>query len=255
MTSETGKADQEAMTPRDAAYWANPVDQMQVAEVPAEAINLNVQGRKALSPLQGFGQMWQKTYRVRLSGADCTPQEVVKTWKARFPEFWPEGNRFYGPLTGIAPGEVAVLNVSVPGGMKLSTGVRVIYADDESFTFMTPEGHMFAGWITFSAFSEDEACVAQAQALIRANDPIYEIAMRIGFLGKNEDQFWQQTLENLAAHYGVDGYVQQQSTCVDPRMQWAEARNIWYNAGIRSALHMLGAPVRWVSGQGRKQAG
>ena len=27
----------------------------------------------------------------------------------------------------------------------------VIYADDESFSFMTPQGHMFAGMITFSA--------------------------------------------------------------------------------------------------------
>ena len=35
--------------------------------------------------------------------------------------------------------------------MKLSTGVMVLYADEESFTLMTPQGHMFAGWITFSA--------------------------------------------------------------------------------------------------------
>jgi hypothetical protein len=26
----------------------------------------------------------------------------------------------------------------------------VLFADDVSFTLMTPEGHMFAGWITFS---------------------------------------------------------------------------------------------------------
>jgi hypothetical protein len=41
--------------------------------------------------------------------------------------------------------------------MRLSTGVMVIYADDKSFTFMTPEGHMFAGWITFSAMEQDGA--------------------------------------------------------------------------------------------------
>ena len=38
--------------------------------------------------------------------------------------------------------------------MKLSTGVMVLYADEESFTLMTPEGHMFAGWITFSAIEQ-----------------------------------------------------------------------------------------------------
>ena len=43
----------------------------------------------------------------------------------------------------------------MPGGLKLSTGVLVLYADDESFTLMTPQGHMFAGWITFSAFVSD----------------------------------------------------------------------------------------------------
>ena len=48
--------------------WAKPVDKMDVQDIPNEAINLNVQGRKPMSPLQGFGQMWQKTYRIRLAG-------------------------------------------------------------------------------------------------------------------------------------------------------------------------------------------
>ena len=55
--------------------------------------------------------------------------------------------------------------------MKLSTGVMVLYADEESFTLMTPQGHMFAGWITFSAAEEDGATVAQAQVLMRAQRP------------------------------------------------------------------------------------
>jgi len=56
--------------------------------------------------------MWQKTYRVRLSGAQVTPSDVIKTWKERFPAFWPRGNRFYAPLTGIAPGEVVALTLT-----------------------------------------------------------------------------------------------------------------------------------------------
>ena len=105
--------------------------------------------------------------------------------------FWPEGNRFYAPFTGIAPGDVAVLNLSAPGGMTLSTGVMVIYADEESFTFMSPEGHMFSGWITFSAHEREGATVAQTQVLIRANDPLWELVMRVyGF--KKEDEFWMR---------------------------------------------------------------
>jgi hypothetical protein len=240
------RADERGSAPRDATYWAKSVSALEVGEVPPEAINLNVHGRQAMSPLQGFGQMWQKTYRVRLDGASTKPTDVIKTWKEHFPEFWPEGNRFYGPLTGISPGEVAVLNIAAPGGMKLSTRVRVIYADDESFTFMTPEGHMFAGWITFSAYEEDNTTAAQVQALIRANDPLYEMSFRLGFGHKAEDEFWHHTLKSLAANFGVDGNVQQQSKVVDPRMQWPQAKNIWYNAGIRSFLYMLAAPLRLV---------
>ena len=72
-------------------------------------------GKRPTSPLQGFGQMWQKTYRVRLAGSEATPAEVIAVWKRDFPSFWPKGNRFFAPLAGIAPGEVAVLDLGMPG--------------------------------------------------------------------------------------------------------------------------------------------
>ena len=50
-----------AHQPRDAAYWAKDVTTLQVGDVPAEAINLNVTGRRVVGPVQGFGKMWQKT--------------------------------------------------------------------------------------------------------------------------------------------------------------------------------------------------
>ncbi len=184
--------------------------------------------------------MWQKTYKVPLAGASVTPIEVIKVWKEQFPRFWPRGNRFYAPLTGIAPGEVALLNLTA-GGMPLSTGVLVLYADDESFTLMTPQGHMFAGWITFSAFEEDGNTVAQAQVLMRANDPIYELGLRFGG-HRQEDRFWQSTLHALAAEFGVSAPVQTQAVCVDPKLQWSHARNIWQNAAMRTTLS---APTRW----------
>jgi hypothetical protein len=183
--------------------------------------------------------MWQKTYRVQLEGAAISPAEIVETWRTHFPEFWPEGNRLFIPLTGIKPGEVGVINLKAPGGMKLSTGIMVIFSDETSFSFMTPEGHMFAGMITFSAFEDEEGCVAQIQALIRASDPLYEISFRLGFGHKAEDVFWKGTLSNLAGHVGAtDVGVSQNNVLVDPRMQWKEWRNIWKNAGIRSGLYM-----------------
>ncbi len=224
---------------RDAANWAAPVNQMDVQNLPNQAINLNVQGRKPMSPLQGFGQLWQKTYRIRLRGVSTTPQAVIKEWKAHFPEFWPKGNDFYGALQGVKPGEVAVLNLAMPGGGKLSTGIRVIYADDESFSFMTPQGHMFAGMITFSAYDEGGATIVQIQALIRASDPIYETTFRLGFGHKSEDKFWFDTLRNLAAHFRVfDQTPDLTMVCVDKKVQWSEARNVWHNAAIRTAVYM-----------------
>jgi hypothetical protein len=104
---------------------------------------------------------------------------------------------------------------------------------------MTPEGHMFAGMITFSAYEEDGAAVAQIQALIRANDPLYEISFRVGIGHKIEDEFWKGTLANLAKRLEVaEPEVTQANILVDPRMQWKEWRNIWKNAGIRSSLYM-----------------
>jgi len=230
--------------------WASPVSRLKTDAIPAGAVNLNVNGRRLMGPIQGFGQLWQKTYRVRLSGAQVTPAQVVKVWKENFQSFWPKGYHFYGRMTGIEPGVVAVLNLAGPGGMHapgglplISTGVLVVYADDESFSFMTPQGHMFCSIITFSA-SEEGATLAQVQALLRASDPLYELMMRMGIGHKSEDEFWQATLRNLAAHFGVQGQVQQQVTCIDPHIQWSQAKNIWHNAAIRTALYTPVAMVR-----------
>jgi len=240
----------EKRQPRDAAYWARYAETLKVSGVAEGATNINVDGRRAVGPLQGFGKMWQKTYRVRLPGAGASPAEVISTWKAHYKDFWPEGNVFYAPLAGITPGEVALISGSLPGGVKLSTGVMVLYADDESFSLMTPQGHPFSGWITFSSFVEDGVTVAQAQVLMRANDPLYEVGLRMGG-HKMEDRMWQQTLANLAAHFGVRESVETNVVCVDPKLQWREYKNVWHNAGIRSAIHMMTAPLRW--GRARSQ--
>jgi hypothetical protein len=237
----------EQTPPRDAAYWAKPVSTLKLGEVPPGAINLNVSGKQLVGPIQGFGRMWQRTYRVELNGAEVTPAEVISVWKQQFATFWPRRGRFYGPATAIAPGDVALLNLKIAAGLRLATGIMVLYADEESFTFMNPQGHMFAGWITFSAAAEGSTTIAQAQVLVRANDPLYELAMPLG-LSRIENRFWQQNLRALAAHFGVEqATVQTTIVCVDRRRQWAKARNLRHNAGIGSALYALATPVRLVA--------
>jgi hypothetical protein len=188
--------------------------------------------------------MWQKTFQVRLPGT-VSPQDVVTVWKERFNDFWPGHNTFYGSLEGIRAGDVALLNLSMGPGMRLATGVLVLYADDVSFTVMTPQGHMFAGWITFSATEADGHTVAQAQVLMRASDPIFEMGLAMGG-HKQEDRFWQHTLTSLAAHFDHEGEVDTKVVCVDKKRQWSKWSNVWHSAAIRSTLYTMGAPGRGV---------
>lgn len=226
------------------AFWAKRVSVLRVSRASDGALPLTVHGRRVVGPMQGFGKMWRKSYRIGLGEAQLTPADVIATWKAHFPAFWPAGNRFFKPLAGIAPGEVALISLDLPGPVELASGVLVLYADDESFTLMTPQGHTLAGWITFSANVEQGRIIAQAEVLMRASDPFYELGM-ILFGHRQEDAFWAKTLRSLAAHLGTDGAIETHAECVDPRWQWRHAANIWHNAAIHSAFHAMSLPLRW----------
>src|SRR4051812_40853506 len=80
--------------------WAAPIDRLKVSEVPTGATNINVEGREVDSPMQGFGPLWQKTYRLRLAGLAKTPAEIMSVWKENFPKFQPPENQFYPPMVG-----------------------------------------------------------------------------------------------------------------------------------------------------------
>jgi hypothetical protein len=227
--------------PRDAKSWAAKVDRLAVGQR-AGVRGTNVAGRRLTGPVQGFGKMWQKTYRMEV-GTAIEPAAAIALWRSNFPDFWPKGNRFAGALTGINPGDVALLDLAVGGGVKLSTGVFVLYADTESFTLMTPQGHMFAGWITFSAESASDGTVVQAQVLMRASDPIYEIGMTLGGHRK-EDKFWIATLRALSERLGVpDAPITAANSCVDTKRQWRHAGSVWHNSMVRSVLQTIATPL------------
>jgi len=232
----------EERKPRDAGNWAEGVDTLRVTEVPRGAVNLNVEGRRVIGPLRGFGALWQKTYRVRLAGADVTPTEVVTVWKENFQKFQPKSNRFFLTSAGFKPGQVVLINATMTG-LPVDAGVMVLYADDESFTVMTPEGFPEAGFNTFSAFSENGHTVAQVQSMARANDPIYEAGFRV-IGARVQENIWKHVLTGLAAHFGVNGKVEMEKICLDPKVQWSQARNVWHNASIRSIIYIMLQPAR-----------
>jgi len=220
--------------PRDAKNWAEPVSEFHVGDVAPGAAKGNVEGRKPTGPLQGFGQLWHKTYQVSVPNA--TPETVIATWKVNFGEFWPSSNKFYAPAGGISPGEVAVIGGG-KGPTKVTTGVRVIYADERSWSYMTPEGHPWAAIITFSAHEDDDdQTVAKVDLMVRANDPLYEASFKI-FTSRLEDKIWVHTLTQVASHFGSENpEVSIDVQLIDKNRQWSEMKNIWKNSAIRTLL-------------------
>lgn len=224
--------------------WAKRVEHLHVKDKYEREFIMNVEGRSVVGPLQGFGQLWQKTYKAQLAGKDLVPEEVVKLWKARLPEFMPSDSRFYPSLTGVAPGEVILIDATLPGfpgGMPVSTGVMILYADDVSFSVMTPEGHPESGFNTFSSYEEDGVIVAQIQSLARANDPIYEFGFRFMGGAAQQERIWRHVLTRLAAALEVNPTITMEKVCVDSRLQWNQVKNVRHNAVIRSSFYL---PVR-----------
>jgi anti-anti-sigma factor len=220
---------------RSADSWAKPVEYLNISGKHVGGQALNVQGRRLFGPLQGFGQLWLKTYRLGLRNSTVTPQEVIVTWKQNVPKLKPSQKRFYPSPTGIAPNELVLIDAETPGG-PISTGVMVLYAGAESFTLMTPAGHPEAGWVTFSSYLEDGCTIAQVQVMARASDPLYELAFRLAG-SKLQDQIWTHVLTALAARLGTTGEVQVDHALLDAKLQWGRAWNIWYNALLRTLLY------------------
>lgn len=228
--------------PVNGADWAMPVKKLAVPQMPSEAINLNVNGRTTAGPLQGFGQLWEKTYLVDLSDTGLTPAQIIETLKKHFPLFQPEENRFYPSVNGIRPGEIILINARTPGGL-VATGVRVLYAGETSFTFITPQGHPEAGWVTFKAFVEDGRTMMQIRGLARASDLVYEIAFRIAG-SKLQQGIWTHVLESLARHTTSSGKVEFRKECLDGSLQWSRIFNVFQNAQILSILYVISHPFR-----------
>jgi anti-anti-sigma factor len=243
---------QPKVTKRPTDSWAKPVERLNIAETHAGALGLNVQGRRLFGPLQGFGQLWQKTYRIGLRDSTLTPQEVIASWKQSVPKLKPPQKRFYPSATGITPNELVLIDAQTQGG-PISTGVMVLYAGAKSFTLMTPAGHPEAGWVTFSSYVEDGCTFAQVEVMARAGDPLYELAFRLAGC-KLQDQIWTHVLTALATQLGTSGEVQMHKTLLDPKLQWGRAWNIWYNAQLRTLLYSPIALLQWIGARFRSKS-
>lgn len=203
-------------------------------------VQLMLRGREPRSPLEGFGRLRLRTYRVCLPGIELSPARVFKHWLAGFAGFWPKGNHFIPCEADLSPGVTAALLLTMPAGLRVVTGARVLYMDDTSMTLETLTGHMFAGWITFSVFDEEGELVVQTQALVRPGDSLYELTFLFGFGQRAEDKFWHAMLKAVAQQFGVSAKVEQEDRAITRSIQWRYFGNIWYNAVIRSFPRYFG---------------
>jgi hypothetical protein len=248
----TAPTSPESGSGRNDSNWAKTLGRLNVSSVPAGATIINVQGHEVVSPMQGFGPLWQKTYRLRLTGAQISPQAVMRAWKENFSKFQPPENRFYPAMQGIKPGEILFIDAMLPAwpgsrwGFPVSAGVMVLYADEEMFTVMTPAGFPEAGWNTFSAYDDEGVTVAQVQSLARTNDPIYEFGFRFVGGARQQEKIWAAVLTSLGSHFGVSEAVQTDFSTIDNKLQWSAVKNVWHNAIIRTVLYKLAAPLRWL---------
>jgi hypothetical protein len=216
--------------------WAANVDRLHV-DGPRQDKAFNLEGRRVAGPQQGFGRLYDRTFSIVL-GDVVSPEALIADWRARFGDFWPKSATFYGSITSIQAGDVAPLTAS-----GVTTGVLVIYADDTSFSYITPEGHMFAGMITFSARHEQTGTVAEIRMLVRPADALWVMVWPVG--RGMEGKFWKSTLTNLAAAHGVTGVSAIEVTvCVDKHTLWKNWRNVFRNGGLKTVTHAVTGPLR-----------
>jgi hypothetical protein len=64
--------------PLDVIHWTQCKPKLKVSRIPTGALNLNVDGRHVLGPLQGFGQLWRKTFRICKRQEESEPSATVK---------------------------------------------------------------------------------------------------------------------------------------------------------------------------------
>jgi anti-anti-sigma factor len=229
--SELKKMDVKKGNQSDAG-WAPKVARLRVRERPEGALTKNMDKRRIIGQLQGFGPMWEKTYWLTIKIPGLKPEDVTKAMQEHFLEFQPPENSFYPTSRGITPGEMIFIDSRTPGGI-VSTGVMVLYIDEKSFTFITPQGHPEAGWITFSVKEQDDSIYVQIQGLVRASDPFFEVAFTI-VGSKFQETIWKYVLSSLASYLGVEDNVQMTKYRPAIDLQWSKSGNIWYNSQIRS---------------------
>ncbi|HDS16198.1 MAG TPA: hypothetical protein ENN66_06230 [Proteobacteria bacterium] len=193
---------------------------------------LNFNGRRPQGPGAGFGSLWQKTYKIRLVSQQPDLAEIAARLKNKLPEYWPAGNRIVLP-DGLQPGAPGMIDLTLPGGLPLSTGIRVLNVSELAFSFVPLQGHMEAGWISFGVTAEDGCPTVVVQSLARTGDPFYELGFDM-FGHRQQEEFWNHSLSALALDFNENALVEISATCLDSPKNWSGWTTLWWNAALRT---------------------
>lgn len=231
LTSKIEKTSIKAGKQSDAG-WAPNMEKLHITEKPEGAFVKNMDGFRITGQIQGFGPMWEKTYWLEIEQPELSKEEVMLTLQEHFIEFQPRENKFYPTSKGLIPGEIIFIDSRTPGGI-VSTGVMVLYKDERSFSFITPQGHPEAGWVTFSVDNQQDSIYVQIQGLVRSSDPFFEIAFAL-VGSKFQETIWKHVLSSFARYLGVEENIHMKKYAPATDIQWSKAGNIWFNSQLRS---------------------
>lgn len=178
---------------------------------------------------KGFGPLWRKHFAVELTDSSMAPEELIALWKREFGQFWPGRNRFQAPFTGLKTGELAEVDLELPAGGSLSTGVRLLETSNCHFVLVAPPGHIITGVNTFSASRTGGTTTAHVDILMRASDPLFALGLALGG-HRRENSFWLAVLANLAHRCGSKSPPTASVTRLDRKILLRNIGNIRRNA-------------------------
>ncbi|RMG86528.1 MAG: anti-sigma factor antagonist, partial [Candidatus Dadabacteria bacterium] len=96
-------------------------------EPPAGFLPRLVEGLPVQTPFTGFGEVWHKTYEIRLPGAGASVRRLAEELRTHLGELWPDGADLWLPGGEVVPGAVGLIRIRLPGGAPLVTGIRILH--------------------------------------------------------------------------------------------------------------------------------
>lgn len=146
-------------------------------------------------PSDGTGPLNHRRYQVRIIDARLTPDDLIGEFRQDPNRFSPTSFALFAPSPG--PEGLTVgdeTTVHLPGPWDGPVVVSV--AEPGTLRLETRAGHMEAGWIEFTARTEDEVLVFQIESLARSGDSVFDALYHSGRIAKVvQTEMWVRVLE------------------------------------------------------------